>query len=480
MVEKNGEGIIAMITAHGYIDNPTFRGMRWHLRKTFDVIYILDLHGNTTKKETSPDGSPDTNVFDIKTGVSIIFGIKKQKSGKEKKLLATVYTSDLYGKRVEKFEALADGTIETICWNELPVDADAWTVEGMGKGDYKAGFSVNTLFLQQNTGIVSKRDWFCYADTEVNIRKVGDDILNLSENEVKIKYQISKDTDWELNRAIADIKSISASKEFIKPISYRPFETKFTYYTGVNRGFLARPVEKIAKHFHKIENLALITSRQGGEAHKEDWTTLFISKGLIDLNFNRRGGANSFPLYLYENGEKVPNLDRKIVKEIGSVVGTTAPEDILDYVYAVLHSPAYREKYGEFLKTDFPRVPYPTDKEEFWKLVPLGTKLRNLHLLTDPQINRPITSFPVAGSDVVEKPIWKGWKVYINDEQYWDGAPEAVWNFYIGGYQPAQKYLKDRKGRTLTTPEFENYEKMIVSLNETIKVMAEIDTVFKI
>jgi predicted helicase len=168
------------------------------------------------------------------------------------------------------------------------------------------------------------------------------------------------------------------------------------------------------------------------------------------------------------------------VKVIESVVGTTTPEDILDYVYVVLHSPAYRSKYGEFLKSDFPRVPYPSNREEFCKLVPLGTKLRNLHLLTATEVRQPITSFPIVGSNEVIKPIWKGGKVYINETQYWNGVPEAVWNFYIGGYQPAQKYLKDRKGRTLTTPEFENYEKIIVSLTETINVMREIDKVLKV
>lgn len=191
------------------------------------------------------------------------------------------------------------------------------------------------------------------------------------------------------------------------------------------------------------------------------------------------------PLYLYtDSGERVANLDAEMVRGIEGVVGTTTPEDILDYVYAVLHSPSYRTKYQEFLKGDFPRVPYPgtesgISKEVFWELVAHGRHLRELHLLTHSAVRQSITTFPESGTDTVEKLAYRNNRVYINDTQYWDGVPEAVWNFYIGGYQPAQKYLKDRKGRKLTSDEFENYERMIVSLNETIKIMKAIDTLWK-
>jgi predicted helicase len=190
--------------------------------------------------------------------------------------------------------------------------------------------------------------------------------------------------------------------------------------------------------------------------------------------------AMNFPLYLYtDSGEKVPNLALELVARIEETAGTTTPEDILDYVYAYLHAPLYRAQYGEFLKADFPRVPYPTSKAQFWKLVSLGTTLRGLHLLTDSAVSRSPVSFPVSGTNVVEKVALDGTRVYINAMQYFDGVPKDVWGFYIGGYQPAQKYLKDRKGRTLTNAEFEQYEKIIASLMETIRVMAEVDAVVR-
>jgi len=236
------------------------------------------------------------------------------------------------------------------------------------------------------------------------------------------------------------------------------------------------PRGELMKHFIEHKNLGLILPKQS----KNDWGALVSSSVIGHKSVSAYDINTLFPLYLYaEDGDRVPNLDREIVGKIQSVVGDTAPEDVFDYVYAVLYAPSYRTKYQEFLKSDFPRVPYPTDKDTFWKLVPLGTRLRELHLLTHPDIRQAITTFPEAGDDIVSKLSYKNGRVYINEDQYWDGVPEAVWNFYVGGYQPAQKYLKDRKDKKLTSDEFANYERMIVSLNETIKVMAGIDEVMK-
>ena len=483
MVEKNGEGVVGMITSHGYLDNPTFRGMRWHLRQTFDAIYVLDLHGNSNKKELSPDGSEDKNVFDIKTGVAIIFGVKKQSESKGKKPLATVYRADLYGKRAEKFAALdAATTIEQLDWAQLPADNNAWYVEGEGKAEYERGFSVAELFPKNTTGIVTMGDNFIVDQDREALRNRVESLLEteISEQELKDTYGLGKNyAKW----IIENKKDIDADPSKIVPLAYRPFDMRYTYF---DNKLVWRPRTKLMQSYFKTKNIGLLLTKAVRDPnYNHAFVTNCISETIF-LSGTTATNAMNIPLYLHmDSGERIANLDDKIVQTIEDIVGDTAPENILDYVYAVLHSPTYRAKYQEFLKSDFPRVPYPGEesgitKKIFWELVSHGRHLRELHLLTHPSIRESITSFPESGSDAVEKPEYRDGCVYINSTQYWAGVPREVWEFYIGGYQPDQKYLKDRKGRQLTSDEFENYELMVVSLNETIKVMEEIDIVWTV
>ena len=240
---------------------------------------------------------------------------------------------------------------------------------------------------------------------------------------------------------------------------------------------------------------------------------IFVSNKVIEANLTgtagRYGAGYAFPLYNYTetNGqqsightaERTPNLNVEIVKQISDNLNLTftnekettentfAPIDILDYIYAVLHSPTYREKYKEFLKIDFPRVPFPKDATTFWHLVKLGGEIRQIHLLESPTVEQYITQYPEGGNNVVDKPRYSPplegcpqdgvGRVFINDTQYFDNVPEIAWNFYIGGYQPAQKWLKDRKGRTLNFEDILHYQKIIVALSETDRIMKEIDQI---
>ena len=446
LIEKNGEGIIGMITAHGYIDNPTFRGMRWHLRNTFDKIYVLDLHGNSRKKETSLDGSKDENVFDIMTGVSIILGIKK--SGIKDKKLAKIYKTDFYGLRKEKFDKLNLSDFYGIDWVELPDNNDIWVLEGAGKNEYNRGFSVSDIFPINSVGIVTAKDAILINDDKE-----------------------------ELLKNIREFYKIEPEKNFIEKISYRPFDNRYAYY---DTNLIERSREKIMVNFINKDNIGLVFCKQ---IKTGDFYHIGISRNIIESSLisNKTGEINSLaPLYLYtKQGEKKQNLDKEIWDKINEVVETTTPENILDYIYAVLHSPKYRETYKEFLKIDFPRVPYPTNKKEFKKLVKLGEKLRGLHLMIDPECNKLITKYSIPGGNIVDKIKYNNGKVYINDSQYFDDVPEIAWDFYIGGYQPAQKYLKDRKGKQLNGDEIENYQKIIKVLFETDKIMKEIDKVIK-
>lgn len=473
MVERNGEGVVGMITAHGYLDNPTFRGMRWHLRKTFTDIFVLDLHGNANKKECAPDGGKDENVFDIKTGVAVIFGVKKVE-GKKTKQLATVHHAELYGTRGSKFEALTKADMSTVKWKKLPTDTDVWRVEGKGKAEYIQGFSVAELFPVNSVGIVTARDGMSIQYSKVAIERVVGDFENENVETLRTKYELGKDVrDWSVAGAKKDV---ARDDGVITQIAYRPFDIRWTYYTGRSKGFHCMPRGEVMKHFVVGENVGLIAMRQATDDSL--FNQVVLTNSIVDNRYmySGKGITIQMPLYLYaDDGTKTPNLSPEIVARIEEVVGHTTPEDLLDYVYAYLHAPSYRKAYSEFLKSDFPRVPYPKSKEQFRKLVPLGTKLRHLHLLTAPEVARATVSFPCTGSNMVEKVVQDGTRVYINATQYFEGVPKDVFAFYIGGYQPAQKYLKDRKGRVLTNAEFEQYEKIIASLSNTIEVMCEID-----
>ena len=243
------------------------------------------------------------------------------------------------------------------------------------------------------------------------------------------------------------------------------------------------------------ENLAISSTR----SRRNDASCYFITQNITDKSISSSLDNNYiFPLYLYndttqntldEQAIRTPNLNQEIVEQIAQNIGLTftdekedihgtfAPIDLLDYIYAVLHSPKYRETYKEFLKIDFPRVPYPTHTKTFIELVKLGGELRRIHLLESPSVEQYITQYPEDGSNIVEKPIYKHGNVYINDTQYFANVPEVAWNFYIGGYQPAQKWLKDRKDRALDFEDILHYQKIIVALTETNRIMQEIDTV---
>ncbi len=483
MVERSREGIVSMITAHGWIDNPTFRGMRWHLLNTFDVIYILDLHGNANKREQTPDGMPDKNVFNIKTGVAILLAVKKKTDNPRKiKTLAKVYRADLLGSHKVKFEFLNANSIDSISWQEITPASNAYAFiarDEVRALDYERGFSIKDIFGLKNTGVVTKRDKLCIHKTRQEMWQAVLDFISLPESEVRQKYSIPADVrDWKFEWAKKDLLQSGPSEVNVVPISYRPFDIRFIYYTGNARGFVGWPVERIARHYFAGENIGLLITK----AHRDaEYHHIFVTRSISEVIFLSgitASNAINIPLYLYaEDGTRVPNLKMEFIGELEKVVGKIAPEDVFDYIYAILHSPSYCEKFKEFLKVDFPRVPYPKDGKNFKGLVALGLELRTLHLLESPKVNQFITTYPVAGSDTVEKLDYKDGNVYINKDQYFGNVPESTWNFYIGGYRPAQKWLKDRKERILSNADIEHYQKMIVALKETERIMKEIDKI---
>ena len=494
-VDKNGEGILAYISNNSFIDGITHRQMRRHLLESFDSIYILDLHGNAKRKEVALDGSADQNVFDIMQGVSINLFVKTGK--KKDNELGKVFHFDLRGKREFKYDYLNKSTFKTIQWTELKyskpnlffVPKNFDEIES-----YENGVILSQLFNSYSVGIETQRDSITIQFDKIKINKIISDFKSLDRNEMKAKYKIEKDgRDWQLDTAQNDVKL----KGNYSKIFYRPFDFRHTFYTGKSKGFMAYPRHEVMNNLFEKNNVSLIVCKQQSTF---DFQHCFVSNYISDgnsISMQTKERANVFPLYIYPQQtnelfartERTPNLNQAIIDKIADDLalkftnekeetkGSFAPIDVLDYIYAVLHSPNYRDKYKEFLKIDFPRVPYPKDLSTFWKLVKLGGEIRAIHLLESPIVEEYITEYPEDGNNIVMKPKYENGRVYINENQYFDKVSETAWNFYIGGYQPAQKWLKDRKERELSFEDILHYQKIIVALTETARIMKEVDLV---
>ena len=507
-VQKNGEGILAYISNNSFIDGITHRQMRKNLLETFDKVYILDLHGNSKKKEVCPDGSPDQNVFDIMQGVSINIFIKT--GDKKANQLGKVYHSELYGIRDVKYPFLIENNISSIKWELLknkepfyffkPFDYKVYEI-------YQNGFGVSEIFKVLASGVQTEfDDLSLHNDKNKAIEKLND-LNNLSVEELSNKYNYNKTKRVKIQKAVNDINSNEAK---VIPLEYKIFSQKQAIYTGHTNGIMGRPRYNTMRHIINSENIGFVTMRTQVDTVIPN--TYFVSKNPIDKNFY---GFQTylFPLYLYPNEQdgifieekRKPNLNQEIIEQIVGKLGLTftnekentkntfAPIDILDYIYAVVHSPTYREKYKEFLKIDFPRVPYPKDEKTFWNLVKMGKELRETHLLESSKVENYITSYEMAEDaendhNVITTKIGKkDWeiidtekqlgRIWINESKYFDNVPVTAWEFYIGGYQPAQKWLKDRKERELNYEDILHYHKIIVALTETDRIMKEIDKI---
>ena len=495
-IEKNEEGILAFISNHSFLFNPTFRGMRWHLLNTFDQIFIIDLHGNVKKREISPDGTIDENVFDIQQGVSINIFVKNKK--KKKDSLAKVYICDLYGEREYKNKYLSKETLANINFESVEQEDPFYFFTRRSleaKKEYELGFSIKKLYPINSGGLYTSRDNLTIHFSKESLVNTINKFMELDVEEARKEFGLGKDADdWQISSAKSDLEKTELNQDNTVKISYRPFDNRYTYYTGRSKGFHCRPRRNIMQHFVKRDNIGIIIGRQGQAVGSMTWNLCYITRNISDYNIYYRGGGTVFPLYLFTEEQNIleedlvrkPNLNMEIVNKIAYCIGLKYtlekdegenkfdPLDILDYIYAVLHSPTYREKYKDFLEVDFPKIPYPSDQEYFWKLVKLGGKLRQIHLLESPEVEEFITSYPEDGSNEIERVIYENGKVWINEKQYFDNVPQEAWEFYIGGYQPAQKWLKDRKGRVLGYDDVRHYHKIIKALVETNRIMDKI------
>jgi len=490
-IESTGQGVLGYITNHAYLDNPTFRGMRQYLMDTFTDIYVLNLHGNVKKKKATPDGGKDENVFDIQQGVAI--GIFVREPGKDSP--AKVHYADMWGMQEAKYHALSNTDINTTEWTELQPNSPFYFFiprEEELRPEYEKGWKVTDIFPMNSVGAMSGHDFFVVSHTVDELYEKIDFLRgSATDDEVTQKYGLANHQNWQLSQARLRLKQDKDWDNNFKQYHYRPFDYRITFYTDY---MFARSLRRYLFHMMH-DNIALLTQRQ---TYGRPFQHFFVTKCISDLNHTSNlGGTSVFPLYLYpakgemqfEEGRR-PNLNPAFIKDFSDKLGlkfvedgrrdfkeTLGPEDIFNYAYAVFHSLTYRSRYAEFLKIDFPRLPLTSDKELFRKLVEKGDELISLHVMELPVLDKLITKYPIPGSNVVENVVYDEprRRVYINKTQFFEGITPEVWKFYIGIYQVCQKWLKDRKGRTLTYDELTHYQKVIVALKETIRLTEELD-----
>ena len=498
MIQENGEGILAFITNHGYLDNPTFRGMRWNLLNAFDSVHILDLHGNGKKKEVSPDGTRDANVFDIVQGVCIIVAIKK-KDAPEKSSL-TLKHLDYWGSRKSKYNKLWEEHLTSNNWDILSPQKPFFPFVPFNyksEKQFRLGFRVSDLMPENVTGVVTARDSLTVDFTNTKLEQKLERFRSKNKNHEEIreeffsnrkpgKYKKGDSRGWKLDDARNYLQAIGSLN--IQKYSYRPFDDRHIIY---DENMVDWPRTKTMPNFSH-PNIGLVIGRQGQVAGAMEWNLAFAHMNISDFNLFYRGGVLSLPLYIYPDEQDLDqtrrvNMDpdiRAAIEDAAEHPKHGRPDEvaIFDYIYGVLHCPAYRETYAEFLKIDFPRVPYPSSPKSFWDIREKGEALRRLHLMEDAVIGQ--TPYPYTGEaepekeDMVEKPKFEDdaiGKVLINKTQGFENVPRIAWEFYIGGYQPAQKWLKDRKGRELSLDDIMHYQKIIKILSETDRIMKTIE-----
>jgi predicted helicase len=478
-IDNAGFGVIGYIVPHGFLDNPTFRYMRKSLMHSFTKIYILDLHGNDNKKEKDEQGNKDENVFDIKQGVCIAIFVKEKKAKS-----CEVYHGDLWGKRVEKFVALKTKTFKELCVNKLtPSGEMCYFIPRNEDSEYESFWSVKDIFKVSSVGIVTGNDSFLIADSKDDmILKIKEICICLKNNWNGVsKYCGLKSKDLEkFGKVLIDLICTKRYIEEIKPINYRPFDERVIFYVD---SLVERSRKNVMKHMFK-ENLAFITTRQ---IKSSDFNHIAISNELIESCYvsNKTSEIGyTFPLYLYDETsdslfgeEKTTNFTDEFREFKNKNLSKFSDEVIFYYIYGLLHSPTYRAKYNEFLKTDFPHIDFRYD---IVKISKLGLELTQLHLLTHPIFEeRNKWGLQVEGKDfsvnfAKKADIFRDNKIYLNPDTYIHGVDEATFKFMIGGYQVLDKWLSDRKNKILSVDELEHYMKIIVSLNQTIKKMNEL------
>jgi len=480
-IDKTGIGVLAFITPHGYIDNPTFRGMREKLLLDFDEIFILDLHGNANKKEICLDGNKDENVFDIRQGVSISFFIK---NNTKKSQYARVKKADLFGLRNFKYQNLFKNNIETINWHEIyPQSEDFLFIEQDTKlkEEYEKGMKIIDLMNTYSAGIATARDHFTIQQSEDDIWNLLIDFISLSVEQAREKYNLRKDVrDWKVKFAQDDIRNSGPNKSHIHPILYRPFDLRYTYYTGNTRGFHCMPRREVMDNMIN-ENIAFIVSRS---SKPDPWRDILITNHIVEFGIiaTRPGNAAPVsPLYLYKGDKKYYNFNEKSYnKLVVSVDYYISQEDLFYYIIGLLHSNNYRIRYEEYLKQDYPRIILPKKQNLFQIISTIGRDISTEFINFDSNHKSEFIQLIGSGDNRIEFYGEKYYnsasmKIKINKNQYLNNIDQEVYDFYIGSYRVVEKWLKSHKGQILNNKLLKQFNGMVVSIKNIIKNTSIID-----
>ncbi|MCD6101244.1 MAG: DNA methyltransferase, partial [Candidatus Marinimicrobia bacterium] len=490
-IVQTGHGIVGFITNNSYLSGLIHRGMRKTLLDDFDEIYILDLHGNARMGERAPDGSPDENVFDIMQGVAVALFVRHPDHDDEKP--AKVFYHSLFGRREEKYDFLNSHDVSNTPWEELkPFEPYYFFVpkDFSRAAEYEKFWSVAEIFKLGTAGLETGRDSALIHFDKGSLIPIMKAIANqnISDKEIETLYGIRDTSGWNFTLRRKLLLKEGFDESNIKPVLYRPFDVRYTYY----HSFLRRPQENVMRHMLAGENLGLLTVRQFNTPSFAHALCTDIIAERCSVSIRTRELAYLFPLYLYHisdeerlalhgDVEREPNLNPEFVRQIEQIVGKTTPERIFYYIYAVLYCPTYRERYQEFLRIDFPKIPLPPSAEAFEKFAEIGHRLVELHLLRAPELSNPVAKFHGEGDCVVQKIKYDPQKrrVWINKTQYFSPVEPEWWEYHIGGYQVLEKWLKDRRRRRLSLEESQTYCKIITAIEKTVELQGRLREIYR-
>lgn len=477
-IEQTGHGVIGFVTNHGFIDNPTFRGMRESLMKSFDDIYILDLHGNSKKKETCPNGDKDENVFDIQQGVSISFFVKK-KYEKAENHLANVYRADLWGTRESKYDFLKEMSWDKVKWKLAnPTSPNYYYLcqDEDEKKVYSNYWPIDKVFKVSSVGVLTGRDHLNIHFNEKELLQTMKKFSSMKPAEARDHFELGNDSrDWRVEFAQKDILGSKLNKKFVVPITYRPFDTRFTFYTGKSRGLYVNPRYEVMKNVVGQDNLCLITARTNKSSSQNHF---YLSKYISEAKTGESTTQSyCFPLFLKGDQDNLFGKQDNLDDDFKKLLSLKNSEHCIYYIYAILYSSQYREKFKDFFKLDFPRVPIFKNLSLREKLANIGEKLSKLHLL---DFESKKNNFKGEDAEIVKVllDISSG-RLYINKSSYFADVKKEVWDYEIGGHKVLDKWLKARTGRVLLYDELVEFSKILHAIHKTLDVCSEIDTLLE-